>query len=573
MLKLSFDAGFPIGRACCRHPPHRAGLPVRALSQETFSQVVNGGGNALVTQLSIQDAPSFVHRGLMIDTGRRFWPVPAVQTMIDAVSYVKGNVIHLHASDFCRVAIQSETYPALTSALTGDYAGFYTHADVQGLVEYGADRGVRIVPEFDLPGHAKGMNPAEADGLGFCSSSQPKIQLYDDPAGKTRGVLGGLLGEMSPLFPDELLHIGADETSVRGRCPLNNTAGLERWAVAEVTGRLGKTVVGWEEILFDTHAADNRTVVNAWSRYSAADVVKAGYRAIESAAGHFYLNHVSTPYQGMWRDVAAGLSGADVAMVLGGEVSMWTDDTCIVEQCGAFGSSTPVGSHLFPPAMDVPFSVAMQGIVWPRAAVAFGSFWGFDSSVNVTSEAFTDRYRLVGDRLQDRSVQSCPDSCSCDYTQRCGQSFVPCAETVAGTNVVTSTCRAPGAPGGGAQAMQWTFGSDGRVSLQSNASLCLGLVGSDPTSKQPSAGLVACPAPGTAPPASASWSVKGPKIINADQGHCLDITGSASSPGSNVEIYPCGPDSQTNQEWTVDAKTGYVTAGLDGLCLAACSAT
>ncbi|KAA0173469.1 hypothetical protein FNF27_05109 [Cafeteria roenbergensis] len=542
-------------------------------AMETFSQMVDGAGNALASAVTVKDAPAFVHRGLLVDTGRRFWPVSALQTTIDAVSYMRGNVIHLHMSDFCRLAVASEKYPAITAALTGDYAGYYSQAEVADLVAYAADRGVRIMPEVDLPGHAKGLAPAQAYGLEFCQTgSGPLTQIFDDPAGKSRGVLGGLLSELSPLFPDELLHIGADETAVKGRCPESGTSSLESWAVGLVQKGLGRTPVGWEEILFDSHAASNGTVVNAWARYTAVDVVKKGYRAIESASSHFYLNYVSQPYSGMWRDIAPGLSGQQLALVLGGEASIWTDDTCIVEQCGAAAGPPPSGHALFPPAMDQPFATAIHGIVWPRAAVALGSFWGYDASVQASDPAFVDRYRAVGDRLLRRSVPACPDACSCDYTQRCGKSFQPCSDPAPRTNVVTHPCIDPNAPGGGAASMEWAFNAGGTVSLKANASLCLGVSGTDPSSGFPSVALQPCPAAGASPPPDMQFRFKGSQVVNAAKGYCLDITGSDSAPGANVELYPCGSEGQANQAWTLDASLGRVVTSLDGQCLAACEA-
>jgi hexosaminidase len=539
--------------------------------QETFSQIVDGAGNCLTNGFSITDAPDFEHRGLMIDTGRRFWPVATVETTIDALSYMKANVLHLHASDFCRESVQSNTYPALQASLTGDFAGFYTQADVAGLIAYAADRGVRVVPEFDVPGHSKGLNPATKYGLEFCEDAgQPQIQIYDDPAGASRQVLKGLLTEMRGVFVDELMHFGADETATTTKCPLSNTKGLEQFVLDVIQTDLNTTAVAWEEILFTTAAANNATIVNGWSRHTATEIVKLGYRAIESDAGAFYLNHVTTPYQGMWKDIAPNTTATQRAMVLGGEASMWTDDTCMSEECGAFGNSVPVGHALFPPAMDEAFTMAMHGIVWPRAAVAMASFWNYDSAVDSTSAAFTDRYRLVTDRLNDRAVPSCPDSCTCDYTQRCGAAYVPCGTPQIGTNVVTYECIAPGAPGGGATSMQWTFNTDGTISLTNNSALCLGLVGTDPSSEQPSIGLAACPSKGTQPGPDLVFEVKLPKIIHTASGHCLDITASDTANGANVETYSCGPDSQSNQAWVVDSTTGEVSTTLDGKCLSAC---
>ena len=70
--------------------------------------------------------------------------------------------------DHCRFSVESKKFPALTSSLTGDRGGFYTQDDIRELVAYGQARGVAIVPEFDVPGHTRGMLPLEASGAEFC---------------------------------------------------------------------------------------------------------------------------------------------------------------------------------------------------------------------------------------------------------------------------------------------------------------------------------------------------------------------------------------------------------------------
>ena len=115
------------------------------------------------SNISISDAPNFVHRGVMVDAGRRFWPVPLLRNVIDVMAASKMNVLHIHASDMCRWSVQSLLYPELTASniSTGHPAldaawlsgkGVYSQDDIGGLVAYARDRGVRVVPEFDMPG-------------------------------------------------------------------------------------------------------------------------------------------------------------------------------------------------------------------------------------------------------------------------------------------------------------------------------------------------------------------------------------------------------------------------------------
>ena len=140
---------------------------------ETFSQllVVNSTPRALQhASIQVNDHPDFAHRGVMADTGRRFWPLPLLRNVVDVMAMSKMNVFHLHASDMCRWAVESKLYPALTRDFLasgnphldeGWRAGFgyFSQEDIKALVAYAKDRGVRIVPEFDMPGHAAGLRP------------------------------------------------------------------------------------------------------------------------------------------------------------------------------------------------------------------------------------------------------------------------------------------------------------------------------------------------------------------------------------------------------------------------------
>merc|ERR1719506_724675 len=91
-------------------------------------------------RIAVEDFPDFVHRGIMIDTGRRFWPVPLVKNVIDVMSFNKLNVLHLHASDMCRVAVESKLFPELTESLGGIKEGHYAQEDIVDLIAYGRDR-------------------------------------------------------------------------------------------------------------------------------------------------------------------------------------------------------------------------------------------------------------------------------------------------------------------------------------------------------------------------------------------------------------------------------------------------
>jgi hexosaminidase len=405
-------------------------------AMETFASLVDGAGFMVVSGAHITDSPSFVHRGVMVDTGRRFWPVATVEELLNSMAALKLNVLHFHASDYCRESVASVQFPNLTASLTGVWAGSYAQSDVQGLIAYAADRGIRLVPEFDLPGHSKGFDPIASDGLQFCSSEG--AQIFNDPGNKSLDVVETFLDEMVPLFDDALFHVGCDETTVQGECSLASTAAMET-AVFQLLESKGRTPAAWEEALFSTSSAIPGTVIYAWSQHTAPEVVQRGFQAVESHSAWFYLNILSTPAAQLWADIAPGLTPAQRALVLGGEVSMWTDDFCLYTEC-LEPATQPAGYALFPPTEDSAFHTAVLSIIFPRAIVGAGSFYRYDSTLNATSLDFERIYNLVSDRMLSRNLTVCPESCTCDYNQRCGNYYTPCDLPSAGQNVATYAC-------------------------------------------------------------------------------------------------------------------------------------
>jgi hexosaminidase len=203
---------------------------MRAL--ETFSQLVAFDFDAGIysirqTPISVQDAPRFPHRGLMIDTSRHYQPLPALRALIDSLPYAKLNVLHWHVSDTQSFPLEVRSHPRLwTAAFTP--AERYTQADVAAVVEYARARGVRVMVEFDMPGHAQSWCVGYPE---VCPSSTCTTPL-NVARNATFDFVATLLAEMtggrrsqpnapSGLFPDTFLHLGGDEvnTTCWGKSP------------------------------------------------------------------------------------------------------------------------------------------------------------------------------------------------------------------------------------------------------------------------------------------------------------------------------------------------------------------
>lgn len=413
---------------------------------ESFVQLVDwhaGGVQLKFSNIFVDDHPEYPWRGVMLDLGRRFFPVPLVQNLLNTMAAVKMSVLHLHASDDCRWGIESKLYPELTrSDVTGTAPGAWTHGEVKGLVEYAANLGIRVIPEFDLPSHSRALLPLRAGrGLEFCGAPPHRNQVM--PTDRNVQILKPLLQEMASLFPDKVFNIGTDEVGMYAGCSRNATIQFER-ALIKVVQDLNKTAMGWQSITtaaVGMHSADNVGVlVDAYIRPATEIINCTGLRAVESSAAHFYYTHpagwdsVSTRdacelgcagpkgWVSSYVDIGKGaMTAADRALLLGGAVSMWTDDYVFPAECDAYADRVPAnGSILYGRKYDHAFGQSLAGLMWPRGFVAAGSFYRFDPTLNVSAPQFVERMERLNTQLRARGSWTCAPGCRCDYcSERC----------------------------------------------------------------------------------------------------------------------------------------------------------
>ena len=158
-------------------------------------------------------------------------------------------------------------FPQLSANLsTGMNRGFYTVAEVQALVESAKVRGIRVIPEYDVPGH-QGRNMGTVPEMKWCGSRPPAAgdyqwELFDDAAGSTFSALSKLYHELIALFPDRYFHVGGDEVGAVGPCTVNGSLHSLEHKVLELLHQAGKTAQGWSELLLvtDGTAGFNDTV-------------------------------------------------------------------------------------------------------------------------------------------------------------------------------------------------------------------------------------------------------------------------------------------------------------------------
>jgi hexosaminidase len=313
---------------------------------ETFLQLVQTTSDGFaVPAIAIQDQPRFLWRGLMIDVGRHFIPLDVLKRNLDGMAAVKLNVFHWHLSENQGFRIESKKFPKLQEM--GSDGLYYTQDEVRDLIAYAWDRGIRVVPEFDMPGHSTAWfvgYPQLASGPGPYQIER-KWGVFDpamDPTlERTYKVLDGFIGEMAKLFPDQYFHIGGDEVNgkqwdanpniqafmhAHGLKTNQDLQAYFNTRVQKIVSRHGKTMVGWDEILRPDLPKD--IVVQSWrGQDSLAAAAKQGYRGILSfgyyvdlmwpASRHYAVDPMS--------DAAANLSPDEKKLILGGEACMWSE--------------------------------------------------------------------------------------------------------------------------------------------------------------------------------------------------------------------------------------------------------
>ncbi|MDX2185445.1 MAG: family 20 glycosylhydrolase [Opitutaceae bacterium] len=310
----------------------------------TLRQLVAGEGrSARLPFAEIKDSPRFPWRGLMVDVCRHWIPPAALTRQIELMAAVKLNVLHLHLTEDQGFRIESKAFPRLHEL--GSDGAYYSHADIRGVIAFAAERGIRVVPEFDMPGHTASWLVAhpELGSLPGPGQIVRKWGIFDsvlDPTNESLyPFLDTFLGEMSALFPDAFLHIGGDEVNgvqwnanpairrfIRANS-LGNNQGLQAHfnrRVAAILARHGKQVIGWDEVL---HPDMPVGVIQSWRGTSGlAEAVRAGRKAILSHGYYIDLIHPAIEhYRADPLPEGLALTPDEQARVLGGEATMWSE--------------------------------------------------------------------------------------------------------------------------------------------------------------------------------------------------------------------------------------------------------
>jgi len=362
---------------------------------QTFLQLleVTPEGYA-VPAIHIEDSPRFPWRGLSIDVSRHFISMEVLKRNVDGMAAAKMNVLHLHLSDDQGFRLESKEFPKLQEL--GSDGMYYRQSEMRELIAYAGDRGIRVVPEFDMPGHSTAWfvgYPELSSGAGPYKIER-RWGIFDPAMDPTRDstykFLDKFVGEMAAIFPDRYFHIGGDEVNgkqwdanpkiseFKQAHNLKNNEELQQYftsRVEKIVSKHHKLMVGWDEILAPGMPKD--IVIQSWrGQASLAEAARQGYRGILSSG--YYLDAIQPAEQHYLVDPLSGagatLTAEQQKLILGGEACMWEE----------FASDESIESR-----------------IWPRAAAIAERLWSLQQVQDVDSmsrrmAAFSARLEQLG---------------------------------------------------------------------------------------------------------------------------------------------------------------------------------
>jgi hexosaminidase len=345
--------------------------------------------------LEVQDGPRFTWRGLMIDAGRHFMPVDMVKRTLDGMAAVKLNVLHWHLTEDQGFRVECKTYPKLH--LLGSDGFYYTQDQIKDVIAYAAERGIRVMPEFDIPGHSTSWFAAFPE---YASGSGPYTverkfgifaPTFNPTEEKTYKFFDGFLKEMAGLFPDPYLHIGGDEVEggewkanpaiqqfmKKNGIPDNHA--LQAYfnkRILKILTKYGKKMVGWDEV-FQPGLPTN-IVIQSWRGQEAlVESARKGYQGLLSNG--YYIDLCQPAWKHYLNDPVpetSPLSEDEKKFILGGEATMWAE-------------------------LVTPETVDSR--IWPRTAAIAERYWSPQSVKDI--EDMYRRMNITSLRLEELGLK------------------------------------------------------------------------------------------------------------------------------------------------------------------------
>jgi hexosaminidase len=363
---------------------------------ETLLQLVSAdAAGYYFPGVSIRDNPRFAWRGLLLDVALHFMPVDVVKRTLDGMCAVKMNVLHLHLCNDQGFRVESKLFPRLQQMASDGI--FYTQEEIHTIVNYAAQRGIRVVPEFVVPAHTTAILTAYPEFASVKKTYQLQryFGVFDpvmDPTNeKLYPFLEKLFTEMSSLFPDDYFHIGGDENTGKDWAAvphikafmrvhgMKTTMDLQTYfnqRLLPIIKKTGKKMMGWDEVL--QPGLPKEIIIQSWRGNEAFySSVRKGYKAILSYG--YYIDLIqpaSYHYRNDPIPDSVKLTEIQKNFILGGEATMW--------------------SELVTP-------VTVDSRVWPRTAAIAERLWS-PKTVNNVDDMYR-RLDIVSLQLESLGLQ------------------------------------------------------------------------------------------------------------------------------------------------------------------------
>ena len=373
---------------------------------ETLLQLLqNNSTSYYFPTVEITDFPRFTWRGLMIDGARNFQPVDVIKKNLDAMAAMKMNVFHWHLADDQGWRIEMKKHPKLTElASDGNY---YTQEEIKNIVKYADQRGILVIPEIDVPGHASAFLTAYPEVGSKVSDGKVTYEVQRnsgvfnatlDPSNpKTYQLLSEIFDEVCPLFPGAYFHIGGDENNgkewnanpkiqeFKKKRNLTNNHDLQTYFNMQLIPMLkkhNKKLMGWEEIMTENMSKD--AIIHAWkgtnqglsSDGSLIKAAKSGFKTVLSNG--YYIDLMLGVEKHYLNDPIPKntiLTPEEKARILGGEAAMWSE-------------------------LVTPLNIDSR--IWPRTAAIAERLW---SNENVTDmNSLRKRLKTISFRLEELGI-------------------------------------------------------------------------------------------------------------------------------------------------------------------------
>ena len=295
----------------------------------TLAQLASPDGRfgqpATISGVVIEDSPRFAWRGLMVDVARHFQPIEELYTIVDQMAAVKLNTLHLHLTDDQGWRFEVKRYPRLTQVgawrlppsaggpVGNPVGGFYSQAQLKALVAHAAERGITIVPEIDLPGHAQALVAAYPE-FGVFGDRPPVSHDWGvnpyllNPGPEGVAFVKTVLDELMAVFPGTYSHLGGDEAvkdqwqrspAVQAQIAalgLKDENGLQSWLIDQFGAYLaskGRRLIGWDEIL-EGGLPPSASIMSWRGEKGAVEAANAGHDVVLSPAPILYLDSLQS---------------------------------------------------------------------------------------------------------------------------------------------------------------------------------------------------------------------------------------------------------------------------------------